>query len=79
MEKFQKFVEFLESMSCRKEFNEAFYIQNPGLTLNAKIWDILGADECFVGKAFDWAQTEQGHDYWFKIDEALYEYYLKNL
>ena len=53
MEKFQKFVEFLESMGCRKEFNEAFYIQNPGLTLNAKIWDLLGADECFVGKAFD--------------------------
>lgn len=79
MEKFQKFIEFLESMGCREEFYAAFYRQNPGLTFNAKIWDIMGADECFVGKAFDWELTEQGHDYWFKIDEAWYDYYLKIL
>ena len=32
MEKFQKFVEFLESMGCRKEFNDEawyeYYIKN---------------------------------------------------
>ena len=37
--------------------------------MDANLWDILGGDEYFLSRAFDWSVTSQGRDFWKDIDE----------
>lgn len=41
--------------------------------LNARLWEILGDDESFFGRAFDWTKTTLGRDFWAKIDREWQE------
>ena len=63
------FREFLEERGCEKAFDQAFALQNPGYVLDAALWDILGGDEFFLGRAFDWSMTCQGRGFWLEIDK----------
>ena len=37
--------------------------------MDANLWDILGGDEYFLSRAFDWSATSQGRDFWKDISE----------
>ena len=63
------FIQFLHEKGCHKEFNEAFQAQAPGYRMDASLWDILGGDEYFLSRAFDWSATSQGRDFWKDISE----------
>ena len=54
---------------CLKEFDLEFERQNPGYHMDANLWDILGGDEYFLSRAFDWSVTSQGRDFWKDISE----------
>ena len=64
---------FLSERGCEHEFEEALGSQFPGCRLDANLWDILGGDEFFMGRIFDWTKTTQGRDYWAQIDSEWYE------
>jgi len=70
MNLYRIFREFLEERGCKKAFDQAFALQNPGYVLDAALWDILGGDEFFLGRAFDWSETPEGRDFWKEIDLA---------
>ena len=53
-----------------KAFNQAFALRNPGYVLDAALWEILGGDEFFLGRAFDWSETPEGREFWKEIDLA---------
>ena len=69
MDLYLTFRRFLEERGCAREFEEAFGSQLPGYRLDATLWDILGGDEFFLNRAFDWSKTTQGRNYWEKIDK----------
>ena len=64
---------FLIERGCEHEFDEALGSQFPGYSLDANLWDILGGDEYFMGRIFDWTKTVQGRGYWAKIDSEWCE------
>ena len=66
------FRRFLKERGCEREFEEAFGIQNPGYRLDASLWDIMCGDEFFLGRAFDWSSTNEGREFWAKIDNDWY-------
>jgi len=66
---FEEFMSFLTENRCIKEFDLEFERQSPGYHLDANLWDILGGDEYFLSRAFDWSVTLQGRDFWKDIDE----------
>ena len=66
---FDKFMSFLQENGCIKEFDLEFERQSPGYHLDANLWDILGGDEYFLSRAFDWSVTLQGRDFWKDISE----------
>ena len=66
---FEEFMSFLMENGCLKEFDLEFERQSPGYHLDANLWDILGGDEYFLSRAFDWSVTSQGRDFWKDIDE----------
>lgn len=66
------FRNFLEDRGCMKEFEEAFISQHPGYRLDKTLWNIFGGDEFFFGRAFDWAKTKEGREFWSKIDRDWY-------
>lgn len=66
---FQEFMSFLMENGCMKEFDLEFERQSPGYHLDANLWDILGGDEYFLSRAFDWSATSQGRDFWKDISE----------
>ena len=66
---FEEFMSFLMENVCLKEFDLEFERQSPGYHLDANLWDILGGDEYFLSRAFDWSVTSQGRDFWKDIDE----------
>lgn len=68
MNLYRIFREFLVERGCEKAFDQAFALQNPGYVLDAALWDILGGDEFFLGRAFDWSETPEGRDFWKEID-----------
>ena len=70
---YETFMNFLQEKGCLDIFNEAFQTQAPGYRLDANLWDILGGDEFFLGRVFDWTKTVQGRDYWAQIDSEWYE------
>ena len=70
MNLYRIFREFLEERGCEEAFDQAFALQNPGYVLDAALWDILGGDEFFLGRAFDWSETPEGRDFWKEIDLA---------
>ena len=72
MDLYLTFRRFLEERGCAREFEEAFGSQLPGYRLDAVLWDILGGDECFLGRAFDWEKTSQGRDFWAMVDKEWY-------
>jgi hypothetical protein len=59
MNLYNTFRQFLEERGCEKAFDQAFALQNPGYLLDAALWDILGGDEFFLGRAFDWSETPE--------------------
>lgn len=63
---------FLRDRGCEREFEEAFGNQNPGYRLDATLWDILSGDEFFLGRAFDWSSTNEGREFWARIDSEWY-------
>lgn len=69
---FEEFMSFLMENCCMKEFDLEFERQSPGYHLDANLWDILGGDECFLGRAFDWTETEQGREFWAVLDRQWY-------
>ena len=69
MNLYRIFREFLVERGCEKAFDQAFSLQNPGYVLDAALWDILGGDEFFLGRAFDWSTTSQGRGFWLEIDK----------
>lgn len=66
---FEEFMSFLMENGCMKEFDLEFERQSPGYHLDANLWDILGGDEYFLSRAFDWSVTLQGRDFWKDISE----------
>ena len=70
MDLYLTFRRFLEERGCAREFEEAFGSQLPGYRLDAVLWDILGGDEFFLGRAFDWSETPEGRDFWKESDLA---------
>lgn len=73
MDLYNLFRRFLEDRGCEKEFEEAFAGENPGYVLNAALWNILGGDEFFLGRAFNWSATKEGRAYWAAIDREWQE------
>ena len=71
---YKEFIKFLEDHRCRGEFEIAFYSQNRSHRLSEGLWDIMGGDECFIARAFDWTKTKEGRDFWAQIDEQWYSY-----
>lgn len=70
---FEDFMSFLMENGCMKEFDLEFERQSPGYHLDANLWDILGGDEFFLGRAFDWTQTAKGREYWAMLDLKWYQ------
>ena len=66
---FEEFMSFLMENGCMKEFDLEFERQSPGYHLDANLWDILGGDEYFLSRAFDWSVTSQGRYFWKDISE----------
>lgn len=50
--------------------DDAFALKNPGYVLNVALWEVLGGDEFFLGRAFDWSATPEDRDFWKDIDLA---------
>ena len=72
MNRYKAFRDFLDKRGYAKEFDQAFYNAYPGYHLDNNLWDILGGDECFLGRVFDWERTPQGRGFWAKIDREWY-------
>ena len=66
---YETFSTFLTESGCAKQFGIEFERQNPGYHMDANLWDILGGDEYFLSRAFDWSVTSQGRDFWKDISE----------
>ena len=66
------FRRFLEERGCVSEFEEAFGSQFPGYRLDASLWNILGGDEYFLGRSFNWENTRQGRIFWADLDSQWY-------
>lgn len=69
---YRDFIEFLDKNRCKKEFEVAFYSFNRCHRLSESLWNTLGGDECFIGRAFDWSDTPEGYDFWLQIDNRWY-------
>lgn len=69
---FETFQNFLHENGCIKEFDIEFERQHPGYHMDARLWEILGGDECFFGRAFDWSETAQGREFWKYISDTWY-------
>jgi hypothetical protein len=67
------FRSFLKERGCESEFEEAFGSQVPGYCLDAQLWEILGGDEYFLGRAFEWDRTIQGRTFWAEKDSQWYK------
>lgn len=76
MNLYKIFRDFLVRRGCVAEFDQAFYTAYPGYCLDETLWVILGGDECFLGRVFDWEQTPQGRGFWADIDKEWYNLYL---
>lgn len=70
---YPKFLTFLEEHECSREFDREFESQNPGYHLDENLWDILGGDEYFLARAFDWTQSSKGREYWAMLDLKWYQ------
>ena len=66
---YETFSTFLTESASANQFDIEFERQNPGYHMDANLWDILGGDEYFLSRAFDWSVTSQGRDFWKDIDE----------
>lgn len=77
MIEYNKFRNFLEDNGYSQEFSLEFERQHPGYHLDANLWDILGGDECFLARAFDWSTTPQGRDFWKDISDKWYSFNIK--
>ena len=66
---YETFSTFLTESGCANQFDIEFERQNPGYHMDANLWDILGGDEYFLSRAFDWSVTSQGRDFWKNISE----------
>jgi hypothetical protein len=69
MDLYRLFRSFLEERGCEKAFEEAFGNQHPGYVLDAVLWKIIGGDEFFLGRAFEWDGTPEGRQFWLKVDQ----------
>lgn len=74
---FDTFMNFLQERGCRQEFDIEFEKQHPGYHMDATLWEILGTDECFFARAFDWSGTPQGRDFWKEISDSWYSLNIK--
>lgn len=66
---YETFSTFLTESGCANQFDIEFERQNPGYHMDANLWDILGGDEYFLSRAFDWSASSQGRDFWKDISE----------
>ena len=66
---YETFSTFLTESGCANQFDIEFERQNPGYHMDANLWDILGGDDYFLSRAFDWSATSQGRDFWKDISE----------
>ena len=69
---YETFSTFLTESGCANQFDIEFERQNPGYHMDANLWDILGGDEYFLSRVFDWSVTSQGRDFWKDISEKWY-------
>lgn len=65
---YRRFITFLEEHNSTNEFYIEFERQNPGYHLDENLWDILGGDEYFLARAFDWSTTREGRSFWARLD-----------
>lgn len=70
---YRRFVTFLEVHQCAREFDIEFERQNPGYHLDENLWNILGGDEFFLARAFDWTESSKGREYWATLDFKWYQ------
>ena len=70
---------FLKDKGYERVFDVAFERDNPGYRLDKTLWEILCGDEYFLGRAFDWSATDEGRDFWAKIDYEWYSMCLNGL
>lgn len=76
MIEYSQFRNFLEHNGYTKEFDIEFERQHPGYHMDANLWEILGADEYFLARAFDWMETAQGREFWAEVDLKWYSAYI---
>lgn len=65
---YETFSTFLTESGCANQFDIEFERQNPGYHMDANLWDILGGDEYFLARAFDWSTTREGRSFWARLD-----------
>lgn len=65
---YDTFIAFLRVNGCLDEFRDNFYGFNNCNFFCRDMWEIMGGDEYFVNRAFDWSGTSQGRDFWKDID-----------
>lgn len=76
MDYYNLFVQFLREHRCESAFNENFHTFNRYTVFCRDIWGIMGADEYFLNRAFDWSKTPQGRGFWKNLDVLWEKVYL---
>ena len=77
MIEYTQFRNFLEENGYSLLFNREFERQHPGYHLDRNLWDILGGDEYFFARAFDWSVSPQGRDFWKEVSDKWYSLNIK--
>ena len=77
MIEYSQFRNFLEDNRYSLLFNREFERQHPGYYLDANLWEILGGDEHFFARAFDWSASLQGRDFWKEVSDKWYSLKIK--
>lgn len=69
------FLRFLRENNCEQQFIRAFHDQNGNHFIDEGLWKLMDTDECFFNRAFNWARTVEGRDYWHRINDLWFEMY----
>lgn len=72
------FQNFLQEHGYSRAFVSEFERLCYGYHLDATLWDILGGDEYFLARAFNWTETKEGREFWAQVDHEWYSTCVKN-
>jgi len=73
---YRRFRAFLRSSGCEHQFDRAFYAQCGANVLDETLAEMLVIDETFINRCFDWAKTQEGREYWKRVDGLWWEVFL---